>query len=161
MKSMSPRIELPVRERGPARALLGILCYTSRVVDVQNIFRLAADVASLATPQQVILFGSYAYGTPTADSDVDLLVLMDYTGSSHHQATRIRQALDVDFPMDLLVRSPAEVQRRIGWNDFFLKEIMEKGMVLYAADDAGMGAKGRRRLRRRFAITPLAQAQPV
>jgi predicted nucleotidyltransferase len=131
------------------------------VVDAQNILRLADDVALKVSPRRIILFGSYAYGTPTVDSDVDLLVLMDYCGSSHHQATRIRQLLDVDFPMDLLVRSEPEVERRIGWNDFFLKEIMEKGIVLYAADDARVGAKGRRRLRRRLAAAAVAQAHAV
>ncbi|MGA2441999.1 MAG: nucleotidyltransferase domain-containing protein [Tepidisphaeraceae bacterium] len=131
------------------------------MVDAQNILRLADDVALKVSPRRIILFGSYAYGTPTVDSDVDLLVLMDYCGSSHHQATRIRQLLDVDFPMDLLVRSEPEVERRIGWNDFFLKEIMEKGIVLYAADDARVGAKGRRRLRRRLAAAAVAQAHAV
>ena len=88
------------------------------VVQAEHILRLADDVALMVAPRRIILFGSYAYGTPTADSDVDLLVLMDYSGSSHHRATRIRQLLDVDFPMDLLVRSEPEVERRIGWNDF-------------------------------------------
>jgi predicted nucleotidyltransferase len=131
------------------------------MVQAENILRLADDVALMVSPRRIILFGSYAYGTVTADSDVDLLVLMDYSGSGHHQATRIRRLVDVDFPMDLLVRSEREVERRIGWNDFFLKEIMEKGIVLYAADDAGVGAKGRRRLRRRLAAAAVAQAHAV
>jgi predicted nucleotidyltransferase len=131
------------------------------MVRAENILRLADDVASMVSPRRIILFGSYAYGTPTADSDVDLLVLMEYSGSSHHEATRIRRLLDVDFPMDLLVRSPSEVDKRIGWNDYFLKEIMEKGIVLYAADDAGVGAKGRKRLRRRLAAAAVAQAHAL
>jgi predicted nucleotidyltransferase len=131
------------------------------VVRIADIFQFVDELARFARPRQIVLFGSYAYGNPTQDSDVDLLVVAEYTGTHHENATRIRQALDVDFPMDLLVRSEAEIRERIGWNDFFLKEIMTKGMVLYAANDAGVGAKGRRRLRRRFDSPALSKAISV
>lgn len=85
-------------------------------------------------PLQVILFGSYAYGTPTEDSDVDLLVVMDIPESeTSWQAAQIWQRIPRHFSMDLLVRSPQEIAYRISHNDWFLREITEKGEVLYEA----------------------------
>jgi predicted nucleotidyltransferase len=57
-------------------------------------------------PERIILFGSYAYGTPTPDSDVDLLVIMPYRGRPAQQAFRIRSRFDTPFAMDLIVRNP-------------------------------------------------------
>ncbi|MCX5675020.1 MAG: nucleotidyltransferase domain-containing protein [Planctomycetota bacterium] len=86
-------------------------------------------------PRKVILFGSHASGKPTQDSDVDLLVIMPLRGDPVYKSVEIALAARPGFPMDLLVRTPAEVRKRLAWNDFFIREIMEKGKVLYAADD--------------------------
>ena len=88
-------------------------------------------------PHKIVLFGSYAYGKPTTDSDVDLLVIMDRTRyRGERMFVRIRHAVPRDFPMDLLVRTPAEVGKRLRWRDCFMKEIIEKGEVLYEAGHA-------------------------
>jgi predicted nucleotidyltransferase len=126
------------------------------MVEAAEILEFVDGVAAKFRPQRVVLFGSYAYGAPTADSDVDVLVIMNYRGSSTDKAVKIRTAVPRTFPMDLLVRRESEVQRRIGWNDFFLKEITEKGLVLYDANDRRVGAQSRRRLRRRFAAAAVA-----
>ncbi len=90
------------------------------------------DIVREFSPLQVILFGSYAYGTPTEDSDVDLLVVMDIPESeTSRQAGEILQRIPRRFPMDLLVRSPEEIAYRVSYNDWFLREITEKGDVLY------------------------------
>jgi uncharacterized protein len=83
-------------------------------------------------PQRVILFGSHAYGKPDADSDVDLLVVMPAKNELTMMG-RIRKALWAPFPMDLIVRTPENLAKRLVWNDWFLKEVFEKGIVLYAA----------------------------
>jgi predicted nucleotidyltransferase len=90
-------------------------------------------IAKAFQPEQIILFGSYAYGTPTPDSDVDLLVVMPFEGHEAHQALAIRQQVPLSFPADLVVRSPAQLRERLTLNDWFLREIVEKGRVLYAA----------------------------
>jgi uncharacterized protein len=90
-------------------------------------------------PDRVILFGSHAYGKPDADSDVDLLVVMP-AKNELSQLIRIRQQTDAPFPMDLLVRTPENLAKRLGWNDWFLKEVVEKGIVLYDATRAGVGS---------------------
>ena len=84
--------------------------------------------------QQVILFGSYPNGTPTVDSDVDLLVVMPFTGRSVDESVKIRMALRPAFPVDLLIRTSEKIQERIQQGDTFLSDIMEYGKVLYAAD---------------------------
>ena len=94
------------------------------------------DIVREFKPLQVILFGSYAYGTPKEYSDVDLLVVMPVADSeTRDQAVEIRQRIPSRFSMDLLVRSPEEIAYRISHNDWFLREVTEKGEVLYESDD--------------------------
>jgi uncharacterized protein len=128
------------------------------MVHADAIIDYARALAAKISPQKVILFGSYAHGSAGDDSDVDLLIVMDYRGRAEHAAIRIRNAVAATFPMDLLVRQQAEIDRRIACNDFFLKDAMEKGLTLYAANDARVGEEGRRRLRRRYGSTAVAQA---
>lgn len=82
-------------------------------------------------PQKVILFGSFAYGLPNADSDIDLLVVMPFEGRIHDQAVKIRRGLDSTCPIDLLVRTPEQIRERVEMEDFFMREIVEQGKVLY------------------------------
>jgi hypothetical protein len=100
-------------------------------------------------------------GAPNVDSDVDFLVLKNFSGSDHEHYVKIRTAVEFPFAVDLLVRRPDVVRQRIKWNDFFLQEIMEKGIVLYAANDKRMGDQGRRRLRRRLAALKIPKEEPV
>lgn len=90
-------------------------------------------------PAKVILFGSHANGHPTEDSDVDLMLIMPHRGSSAETATEIRLACPRAFPMDLLVRTPAEVRRRLRMGDQFLREITSNGIVLHESRDARVG----------------------
>jgi predicted nucleotidyltransferase len=93
-------------------------------------------VAKQFRPRKIILFGSYAYGKPTKDSDVDLLVVMNRTRyRGERMAVRIREAVNAGFPMDLLVRTPGFIAKRLVWKDCFIEEIMRKGKVLYEAAD--------------------------
>ena len=106
----------------------GKVCY---MVKRQKIKAFVKRVAAEFHPRRVILFGSYAYGKPTADSDVDLLVVMPHEGPPAVQASEIRKRIHAGFPMDLVVRSPAEVRRRLDMGDFFIREVMEQGLPLY------------------------------
>jgi predicted nucleotidyltransferase len=115
-------------------------------------------VVAAESPARVILFGSYASGKATEDSDVDLLVVTNHRGRAEHEAARIRIAITAPFPMDLLVRKQSVINQRIKENDFFLREIIRDGLVLYAEDNPRMGEQSRRRLRRRINAAPVAQA---
>lgn len=97
------------------------------------------EIARRFRPERIILFGSYAYGTPTEDSDVDLLVVMPLPDKGRGRASDIRLSLDVTFPLDLVVCDPDYLQKRIDMNDFFLREITEKGEVVYAGNHSAVG----------------------
>lgn len=87
-------------------------------------------------PQKIILFGSYARGKPRPESDIDLLVVMDTRLKESRQALLIDKSLDRDlFGLDLLVRTPKNIQERIALGDSFLKEVVTQGKVLYESPD--------------------------
>ena len=104
-----------------------------------QIYAYTARIAEEFRPEQIILFGSYAYGAPHMDSDVDLLIIMPFEGDSAHKAAEIRRKIRAGFPVDLLVRTLVQVEQRLEWNDWFMREIVEKGKVVYAAAHDGVG----------------------
>ena len=105
------------------------------MVNRQDIQATCDDIVREFAPLQVILFGSYAYGIPTEDSDVDLLVVMPIPKSEfRNKAVEIRQRIPYRFSMDLLVRSPEEIAYRVSYNDWFLREITEKGKLLHGSN---------------------------
>ncbi|MDE3089822.1 MAG: nucleotidyltransferase domain-containing protein, partial [Chloroflexota bacterium] len=70
-------------------------------------------------PEKVILFGSYAYGKPSIHSDVDVLIVMESTERPAVRAARVYKAVQgKTFPMDILVRTPQELQHRLKMDDF-------------------------------------------
>lgn len=83
-------------------------------------------------PDKVILFGSYAYGTPNDDSDVDLFVVMESNQSIRARTIQLSEILyPRPFPLDIITRTPAELKERLEIGDCFFKEIVTKGKVLY------------------------------
>ena len=105
------------------------------MISRRDIKRVCAQIARRFRPQRIILFGSYAYGKPTPDSDVDLLVIMSLEGRTTEKAVEISSSLEYRFPIDLVVRTPEEVRQRLAWNDFFLREVTEQGVVMYDSFD--------------------------
>lgn len=105
----------------------------------RDIEQLAARIAEIFAPQKIILFGSWSYGEPRWDSDVDLLVIMDTKRRPVEQAIEIYRKVDVPFPLDLLVRTPKQVEERLQLGDMFIAEILSKGKVLYEANNQRMG----------------------
>jgi predicted nucleotidyltransferase len=103
------------------------------MVSLEAIGELAERIAREFHPERIVLFGSYAAGTAHEGSDVDLLVVLPFRGNGIRKAIEILDRVNPSFPVDLLARNPKELQQRLAWNDFFLREIMEKGRVLYEA----------------------------
>ena len=112
------------------------------MVQVETIQSLSASIAREFKPDYIILFGSYAYGTPDEDSDVDLLIVMPFEGKPIRKAIEIVNKVRPVIPLDLLVRTPEQVQERIANNDWFMREIIEKGRKLYDSADQRMGGEG-------------------
>lgn len=98
---------------------------------VSQIETYAREVAKRFRPERIILFGSHAYGRPGPDSDVDLLVIMDHPGRPPYQEAKIRTTVRVPFAVDLMVRTPSRLKRRLSMKDSFITEIAHKGRVLH------------------------------
>jgi uncharacterized protein len=107
--------------------------------------RFARQVAERFRPEKIILFGSHAYGRPHADSDVDILVVMR-ARNQLDQAVKISQAVDPPFSLDVIVRTPHDLNRRLEDGDLFHTHIVTKGKVLYEKGDGGVDRIGRRGL---------------
>jgi predicted nucleotidyltransferase len=109
-----------------------------RRIPMRAIRAVVEQIAERFQPEKIILFGSYAYGQPKPESDVDLLVVMETPLRNREQAAQIARAIDYHFGLDLLVRSPQQLAERLALGDFFLQEVIEKGKVLYACPDTRM-----------------------
>ena len=120
--------------------------YRGPDIPMRVIRRYARAIADEFQPDKIILFGSYAYGTPHEDSDVDLLVIMP-AYNQHSQAVRIRWRLAAPFPVDLLVRTPKEMAWRLAEGESFTTTIVSQGKVLYEKMHNGMGQESRAGLR--------------
>ena len=97
------------------------------MVSTKEIQTICDDIVREFAPRQVILFGSYAYGTPTEESDVDMLVVME----TQRRAWEIQERIPRRFHLDLHVWLPEDIAYRVAHNDWFLREVLEKGDVLY------------------------------
>lgn len=119
---------------------------TPMVADVQSPGFLPVTEEALSTiverlvpvlnPHKIIIFGSYVYGVPTPDSDVDLLIILDT------QARPVDRYLSVSrllrprpFPLDILVKTPEEITQAVAHGDPFIVEILTQGRVLYERAD--------------------------
>src|SRR5947208_8373734 len=92
--------------------------YRGADIPVSVIRRFAREVAERFHPEKIILFGSYAYGEPHADSDVDILVVMP-ARNEMDQALKISFEIDPPFPLDIIVRTPKEMEWRLKEGDWF------------------------------------------
>ncbi len=83
-------------------------------------------------PEKIILFGSYAYGNPMRDSDLDLLVILPTEEPMHKRIMRIRKLIrDIRVPKDILVYTPQEVEAWKNVSSAFITSVMKKGKVIY------------------------------
>lgn len=99
----------------------------------EHAFRAIVDrMVRVLEPEKIILFGSYAHGTPTPDSDVDLLVIMETAAPPVERFVTVSRTLEPrPFPVDILVKTPAEIEQALAQGDFFVREILARGQVLY------------------------------
>lgn len=101
-------------------------------VDLPLIRKVIRQIVDRCRPQRIILFGSHAYGYTHRDSDVDLLVVMQSRKRPAERASDVMKSLRFyPFPMDILVRTPSEIRRRLHVGDPFYEEIESKGKILY------------------------------
>lgn len=103
--------------------------------DIQEMIDRITDRIRLGyRPERIVLYGSYAYGTPHPGSDIDLLVVKDDPDIPIERRLKVRRLLRGiirEVPVSPVVYSPDEIDARLKQGDGFLREIFEKGEVLY------------------------------
>ncbi|KPK83565.1 MAG: DNA polymerase III subunit beta [Phycisphaerae bacterium SM23_33] len=104
------------------------------MVTMSEIEEIRRRIGREFAPHRVVLFGSYADGTATEDSDVDLLVVMPFEGKSFRQSLEILNRLDLRIPVDVIARQPEDVDRRYAECDPLIREALDRGKVLYERD---------------------------
>jgi predicted nucleotidyltransferase len=106
------------------------------MIKMEQILALSEEIAREFRPNRIILFGSYAYGVPGEDSDIDILVVLPFTGKPTRKALEILSKIKPMIPLDLIVRTPEAVSERIASNDWLMRDVMEKGQTLYEDNHA-------------------------
>jgi predicted nucleotidyltransferase len=102
-----------------------------QMIDEKKIADLGEKIAREFQPERIILFGSYAYGKPRPDSDVDLLVVLAFDGKGFRKSLEILNRVDPDFSVDLVARRPEDTARRYEEGDPLIREALDRGKVLY------------------------------
>jgi predicted nucleotidyltransferase len=98
--------------------------------------KIVTQVVAAYHPEKIILFGSYAYGKPRADSDLDLLIIKKTSERFIDRWTNVRKIVsdpERSIPFEPLILTPHELEERLARGDQFMEEIMTKGEVLYVA----------------------------
>lgn len=131
---------------GTARVSPSVRTIVDRVSEARDgagpsreaIAEVAALIARRFAPRRIVLFGSRADGIATADSDVDLMVVMETARRPLAEAVRIHRAIALawSFPLDVLVRTPEQIRVGLSEGDFFVRDVMAKGVTLCEAGDA-------------------------
>ncbi len=130
------RHQLNQNSKKTVQPIVPKISLSQRRKQIQSICKV---IVSEFHPEKIVLFGSFAYGKPTPDSDIDLLLVMPFEGSPFHQASVILSHVIKSagvLPMDLLVRTAEQVGERVQMGDRFIGEIIERGKVLYEKDHA-------------------------
>ncbi len=139
---MRPLNDTMTKNRAASVRYLQPYRYPSPNIPLAAIWRFARQIAERFHPEKIILFGSYAYGRPHEESDVDLLVIMP-AYNEIAQAIRIRRECKRPFALDLIVKTPKRLERELKDENWFLREVMSKGKVLYEASDGAVDPQGR------------------
>ncbi|MCK4357243.1 MAG: nucleotidyltransferase domain-containing protein [Candidatus Cloacimonetes bacterium] len=98
------------------------------------ILRMVEKIKTEYQPERIVLFGSYSWGKPTRDSDVDLLIIKKTNERHIDRAVRVREIVDKEnrmVPLDIVVYTPQELKQRLKARDYFIKKILTKGDVIY------------------------------
>ena len=103
------------------------------MVAMNKIEEFGRQIGQQFNAERVVLFGSYAEGTATVDSDVDLLVIGCFEGRGVDKSVEIRMKLRPPFPVDIIVRTPEKLRQRLEMGDDFMRQILQEGKVLYEA----------------------------
>jgi predicted nucleotidyltransferase len=97
----------------------------------EEILEKANQIIRKFDPEKIILFGSYASGNPVPESDVDLFIIINSNKPSWEKSIEVSLALKHTFPIDIIVKTADEIDKRLNAGDFFISDIFKKGRILY------------------------------
>ncbi|MBU4298654.1 nucleotidyltransferase domain-containing protein [Patescibacteria group bacterium] len=97
----------------------------------QKIKEITEKIVKGFQPEKIILFGSWAWGKPIKDSDVDLFIIKNTRKDPIQRCYEVRKAIEPVVPLDILVFTSREVKNRLRLGDFFIKRILNQGKLLY------------------------------
>ena len=123
---------MPTRRHAKTHPPREVWTYVRPRVTKRLLAQMSDRIVRAFHPHEVILFGSFAYGRPHQDSDVDLFVIMPSRESMAKRMIRVDRVARVrGVPLDVLVFTPGEVKRRLVQGDMFIEEVLTRGRVLY------------------------------
>lgn len=100
------------------------------------LFEIVEGIKTKYNPEKIILYGSFAYGVPDENSDIDLLIIKETSERPLDRMTLIHRIVDIrdsSYPaLSPIVLTPEEIRQRLKIGDQFIEEILAKGEVLYA-----------------------------
>lgn len=97
----------------------------------KKIKKIARQIVKKYKPEKIILFGSFAHGKPTKDSDVDLLIVKKTKKRFLARQMEVGRIINGELPVDTLIRTPSELEKRLDLGDFFYRDIIKKGKYIY------------------------------
>lgn len=97
----------------------------------QEIKNITDQIVKKYKPEKIILYGSFAYGKPTKNSDLDLLIIKNTKKSRVERIKEVLMKVQCDIPLEPLVYTPRELNERINLGDSFIKEAMNRGKLIY------------------------------
>lgn len=106
------------------------------MIELQDIEDMARRIGRAANAHRVILFGSYARGTPTDDSDVDFMIIAESDLPRFKRSRKLYNMIKpYPFPMDLLVYTPDEIERGKKSAVSFVSQVLREGKIVYVGGD--------------------------
>jgi predicted nucleotidyltransferase len=110
---------------------------TGQLISEEIITAVVQTIAEKFLPDKIIIFGSYASGIPTPDSDLDLMVIMQTDLPRHKRAVPLRLLFrPTPCAMDILVFTPEEVSYWNGVTNHIITEALASGKVVYERQEA-------------------------
>ncbi|MBI4252677.1 nucleotidyltransferase domain-containing protein [Candidatus Uhrbacteria bacterium] len=106
----------------------------NKEAELKKLTKVTRRIAREYKPEKIILFGSYAWGRPTRDSDFDLCIIKKVGETKKDffaEHKKVHDIINGEIAVDILVYSPAKIRRRLDLGDFFVEDIVTKGRIIY------------------------------
>lgn len=110
----------------------------SNTIIADDLQKVVDEIVRRFQPLKIILFGSRAYGTATSNSDADLMVIMNVREPTTYVAARIAAAIPHPLSIDVVVKTPTEMEEALHQGNIFETEVLKRGILLYEATNDGM-----------------------